>query len=138
MADKIRKLIIAFACLAIAAIVAPKEINPMAATTVKAIDYGHSGDSYTGMCYKDSTLWYEKDGKIDYSYSGICSDEDWDPLRLYYVVNGKYENYIGPCKYNGYWYYVNGGTVDESYTGLYEIGDDLYYLKKGKEDNTYI
>ena len=121
MADKIRKLIIAFACLAIAAIVAPKEINPMAATTVKAIDYGHSGDSYTGMCYKDSTLWYEKDGKIDYSYSGICSDVDKNIRKLYYVKNGKEDfSYTGLAEYDGNWYYIKNGKLDDTYTDIYE------------------
>ena len=59
------------------------------------------------MCYKDSTLWYEKDGKIDYSYSGICSDVDKNIRKLYYVKNGKEDfSYTGLAEYDGNWYYI--------------------------------
>ena len=78
--------------------------------------------------WKNSGVYYYKNGEIDWSYTGLCkSGDNWC-----YVKNGKYDtSYTGLCKYGNAWYYVQSGILNWNYTGLCKYGNAWYYVQKG-------
>lgn len=98
-----------------------------------------SGDKTTGLINVGGTLYYLKNGKLDFSYSGLTKYSA--DGKLYYAENGVVTgNTEGVAWYNGTGYYVKNSVVsaDVSDGLLYSQTDwKYYYMKNGKVDTAY-
>ena len=78
--------------------------------------------------------WYVKDGKVDFSYTGLAHNS----YGWWYIKAGKVDFTCNSVERNEYgWWYIKNGKVDFSYTGLAQNVNGWWYIKGGQVDFTY-
>ena len=146
MKNKIRTLLIASMCMAMATTAIPTSFNPLATTTVEAsteknglYHEGSNWNYYTDNAInKSSTLvkyngswWYVHDGEVDFSARTVVKfNGAW-----WFVENGKVDFSANTvARLNNSWWYVKNGKVDFNYTGLCKYNGSWWYIRNGKID----
>ena len=146
MKNKIRTLLIASMCMAMATTAIPTNFNPLASTTVEAsteknglYHEGSNWNYYTDDAInKSSTLvkyngswWYVHDGEVDFSARTVVKfNGSW-----WFVENGKVDFKANTvARLNNSWWYVKNGKVDFNYTGLCKYNGSWWYIRNGKID----
>lgn len=95
------------------------------------IDY-----SYTGLAENENGWWYCEKGKVNFNYTGLCKLGD----TWWYCENSKVNfNFNGLAKLGKSWWLCKNGAVDFSFTGLYQNNIDKawWYVIKGQIDFTF-
>ncbi len=88
--------------------------------------------SKTGLYKVNGTWCYVKNGKVDYSVTGLFKHTNG---KWYYVEDGRVDfGFTGLAKRNGIWYYVEDGRVDFDFTGLAKRNGIWYYVEDGRVD----
>ena len=84
-----------------------------------------------GVWGSGSNWYYYKDGKIDYSYTGLAQNaKGW-----WWIQNGKVDFRKEDVVQNKYgWWYVKGGKVQFNYTGIRPNKYGWWRIVKGKVD----
>ena len=82
----------------------------------------------------DGNWYFFRDGKIDYSYTGLANNESgW-----WFIRNGVLDwGYTGLASNESGWWYVENGGVNFGYTGLVQNENGWWYVQKGGIDFGY-
>ena len=93
------------------------------------IDY-----SYTGIIENVNGWWYIDCGKINTDYSGIVQNVNgW-----WYIKNGKIAtDYTGIIQSENSWYYIRNGKWNSEYEGIVENVNGWWYIDAGRINTDY-
>ena len=143
MKNKIKTLLIASMCMAMAVTSVPVDLNLFNKTTVEAATgkngLYHEGNDWnyyvddniavvTTLVKYNGSWWYVSGGKVNFGATGLCKyNGTW-----WYVKNGKVSFTTTLCKYNGIWWYINNGAVNFNKTTLVKYGSNWYAVAKGQ------
>ncbi len=96
--------------------------------TVTVTRVGEGTTYPDGLNQIEGQWYYCRNGKVDFTYTGLCYHNGiW-----YYVENGKVNTEAETlCLYDGMWFYVKGGTVAWDATTLVPYMGDLFYVQDG-------
>ena len=147
MKNKIKTLLIASMCMAMAVISVPIDLNIFNKTTVEAATgkngLYHEGNDWnyyvddniatvTTLVKYNGSWWYVNNGKVDFSARTVVKyNGSW-----WYVENGKVDFSANTvAKYNGSWWYIKNGKIDFSASNtLVKYNGSWWYIKNGRID----
>ena len=146
MKNKIKTLLIASMCMAMAVTSVPVDLNLFNKTTVEAATgkngLYHEGNDWnyyvddniaavTTLVKYNGSWWYVNNGKVDFSARTLIKyNGTW-----FFVENGKV-NFSARTvvKYNGTWFFVEHGKVNFSARTVVKYNGSWWYIKNGKID----
>ena len=91
--------------------------------------------SKTGIVTNDAGAWYVEDGKINFNYSGVVTDGGKEYVVKYGYMSTGFYGLVK--KDNGTWAYAEAGVLTYKYTGLAKNDVGWWYITDGVIDFSY-